>query len=448
MNPVSDTRAAAPSTGPAVSSSAQASNTQATMTQARQERLIEFILEIGAALHLHGEPAHSLEQALTGMAERFGLQSAFFATPTSLMAGFGEASDQTTRMIRIEATRTDLGKLRRLREVADAVSDRVVSIEEGIVRTREIVQDPGRYSGAWVTILVAGVEGATVAPLLGGGWAESAVAAVLGMLVGVLLSSSVGRSQRTLPLLTFIATFIVTFLASWFERTLESVVLLTVVVSSVVILLPGLTFTTAMLELSTRNLASGTARLAGAGISLLQLASGVAFGTVLATAIWGPSPVVPDVTAVPLPLLAFGVLGFAAVLVVDFRAEPDDTPWIMLVGLLSWAVAWVARPLGPEPSVFAAALAVGLASELYASVSRRPISVVLVPGIIFLVPGSIGFRSVTLLSLQDVDAGVGAAFAMMMVAVALAAGVLTSSSVFFAARELWGRYGLDERSHS
>jgi len=54
---------------------------------------------------------------------------------------------------------------------------------------------------------------------------------------------------------------------------------------------------------------------------------------------------------------------------------------------------------------------------------------VLVPGILLLVPGSIGFRS--LLSLMDREAVVGlqTAFSMTMTAVALAAGLLIAGVV-------------------
>jgi uncharacterized membrane protein YjjB (DUF3815 family) len=59
---------------------------------------------------------------------------------------------------------------------------------------------------------------------------------------------------------------------------------------------------------------------------------------------------------------------------------------------------------------------------------------VLVPGILLLVPGSVGFRS--LLSLLDRKAVVGleTGFSMLMTAVALAAGLLIASIVVPEAR--------------
>ena len=54
--------------------------------------------------------------------------------------------------------------------------------------------------------------------------------------------------------------------------------LITATLGGLVVLLPGLTLTTALSELATRHLASGAARLSGAFITFLSIVFGVAFG--------------------------------------------------------------------------------------------------------------------------------------------------------------------------
>lgn len=53
----------------------------------------------------------------------------------------------------------------------------------------------------------------------------------------------------------------------------------------------------------------------------------------------------------------------------------------------------------------------------------------IVPGILMLVPGSIGFRSISSLLGQDVVIGLKTAMAMLLVAVALAGGLLFANVV-------------------
>ena len=58
-----------------------------------------------------------------------------------------------------------------------------------------------------------------------------------------------------------------------------------------------------------------------------------------------------------------------------------------------------------------------------------------------LVPGSIGFRSVTFMLGQDVETGVATAFRVALIGISLAAGVLAGNVV----TESFGRRKLDSR---
>ena len=67
---------------------------------------------------------------------------------------------------------------------------------------------------------------------------------------------------------------------------------------------------------------------------------------------------------------------------------------------------------------------VGLASHAYERWIGRPSLVPLVPSVLLLVPGSTGFRSLALLLDQQVVGGVDAAFATLLTAASLVAGLL------------------------
>ncbi|HET7745701.1 MAG TPA: threonine/serine exporter family protein, partial [Vicinamibacteria bacterium] len=85
--------------------------------------------------------------------------------------------------------------------------------------------------------------------------------------------------------------------------------------------------------------------------------------------------------------------------------------------------------LGPELGAFAGALTLGVATNAYARVLRRPEIVPMVPGMLLLVPGSLGFRSLSSLVEGQTVPGVEAAFRMTLVAVALATGLLFANVV-------------------
>jgi uncharacterized membrane protein YjjB (DUF3815 family) len=83
--------------------------------------------------------------------------------------------------------------------------------------------------------------------------------------------------------------------------------------------------------------------------------------------------------------------------------------------------------LGPELGVSIGALIVGVCANGYARLMKRPSAVVTLPGIMLLVPGGIGSRSVLSFLEQDAVTGVQTAFVVALIAVSLVAGLLIAN---------------------
>ena len=122
--------------------------------------------------------------------------------------------------------------------------------------------------------------------------------------------------------------------------------------------------------------------------------------------------------------LVVAPIGFSLLL----RARPRDIP---LVAAASWlgyvGFAFGADRLGQVLGASIGALTVGLASNLYERLKLGPASVPLVPGVLLLVPGSIGYRSLTMLLSQDVEVGFSAAMTAALTAFALAGGLIVAN---------------------
>jgi uncharacterized membrane protein YjjB (DUF3815 family) len=199
--------------------------------------------------------------------------------------------------------------------------------------------------------------------------------------------------------------------------------------AGLIVLLPGLLLTTAITELATRHLASGTLRMSSAFMTLLGIVFGVALGTRLGTMIFGaPLNAVPASLPAWAPIVA--IVLAAASSVVILRADPSDALWIVAAGLLGvLAGRFGAARLGQELGMFVAAFGVAMASVAYERLRSRPAPVVLVPGILLLVPGSIGYLSMSSLMERNTVAGIDTAFTMVLTAVSLVAGLLIASIV-------------------
>ena len=389
---------------------------------------VGFVLLLGRAFHSAGYSAQRLEDSLDAVARRLGLVNPqFFSTPTSIMASFGPVGRQRTHMLRVEPGDVNLGTLAGLEQTALDVAYGLITPTEGAVAIQRLMEAPSPY-GPGLTTLGYGVVSGAATQFLGGGLREVTVAALLGLGLGVL-SRVTARRRRVGRVFEPVAAFLVSAGALALARAFGPVSVLVATLGGLIVLLPGLTLTVAMQELATRNLASGTARLSGAFITFLAIAFGVALGNRIGGAVFGSAAAVAPV---PLPDWAAAIAVVAAGLgfVVVLRAAPRDAPWIVLIGALGMLGGRLgAATLGVELGTFTGALAVGLASSLCERWSRRPGAVVLVPGILLLVPGSVGFRGLTSLLERQAVAGIETIFSMILTAVALVAGLLVAGVI-------------------
>jgi uncharacterized membrane protein YjjB (DUF3815 family) len=290
-----------------------------------------------------------------------------------------------------------------------------------------VIAAPPPY-GAGLTTLAFALSSGAACRFFGGAPREIAAAALIGLAIGLLAAAS--RTRPALgrvfePLAAVLAGLIATVAA----RLAGPLSAYTALVAGLIILIPGFSLTIAMIELATRNLVSGTARLVGACGTFLAIGFGVALGTTLGGRLFGaPAPHLPA----PLPeatlwiALVLAPLGFTVLL----KAEPRDAPWVVAAGVVGFlgarAGAWL---LGPELGAFVGALAVGMAGNGYARLLDRPSAVTVVPGILLLVPGSLGFRSLSSLLDQQTLLGVETAFRMTLVAISLVTGLLFANLV-------------------
>jgi len=391
----------------------------------------DLLCDLAVALGEAGTPAHRLEEALQRCAAHLGVPASFFAMPTAVFASFGAegsagACDDPvrTRLVRIHSAETNLARLTDLdRLLVDIVEGRA-GVAAARLRLDRIRATPPAYPRA-VTLLCFGAVAVCAARFFGAGRHELAAAPLAGLIVGTLL---IHGGRRTGRIAEFLAGLLAAAAAAAAAQWLPPCDARTVMLAGLIVLIPGLTLTLAVTELATRNLMSGTARLVGALTTFVLIGFGVAIGQRLMEKTLGAveqvrSDALPEWT---LPL-SLALVPFP--LAVLFRARMRDVPAIMGSAFTAYYGARLgAWALGPELGVCIAAMLVGLAANLFARITGRPAAVPLLPGILLLVPGSVGFESVRSFVAHDTVAGVATAFSMLLVAIAIVAGLLVANA--------------------
>lgn len=396
-------------------------------TRHSEEAARAFVLKLGRGLHSYGYPAHRLEDALGAVSRRLGLEGQFFSTPTALFASFGAPEDQRTFQIRVEPGEVNLEKLTLLEAVTDEVARGATPPAAGSARLDAIVAAPPPYGPVLTTFCFALASGAACR-FFGGGWREILVSTGIGLAIG-LLALFAGRVPGAGRVFAPTAAALAGLLATLAAKEVGPLSVFVATVSGLIVLIPGFPLTVALTELATRNLVSGTARLTGAVVTFLAIGFGVALGTTIGQRLVGEPPLIQPAALPPWTewaALLLAPLAFTVLL----RAQPRDAGWIVAAGGLAFGgVRAGAHLLGPELGTFLGALLVGVWGNAYSRLLARPAAVTLVPGILLLVPGSLGFRSLTSLLERQTVLGVESAFRMTLVAVALVTGLLFSNVV-------------------
>lgn len=409
------------------------SDGEASSTNSREEARA-FLVDMARALAANGTPAHRLEEAMTAVAERLGFEAEFFATPTSVFASIGEPGQMpTTTMTRTQPSDINAERLVCLDDLLQDVLAGRVTPAEGRVLGREIQRRPDRY-GPWATAASVGVVSACAGRFFGGGIEEMLASLFVGLVVGMLAIVSVSRRELA-RLIEFACGFVSALGAAMLASYLAPMNVKIITLAGVIALVPGLSLTVAINELATRNLVAGAARLTGAVMILVSIGFGVALGTRLAA--MAGLTAAAEAAALPGWTEYAALIVAPAALAVLFRVPPRFFGVVTVIGVCAYLSSRAGSAvLGPELGVSVGAAAVGVMSNLYARFANRPVALGMMPGIILLVPGAIGFRSVSSFLEADAISGVQAAFTALLVAVSLVAGLLIANVAVPAKRSL------------
>lgn len=413
-----------PSMKPPVESSNEPALEAAESDQAKQQREQDFLVVAATMLHIYGTPAYRLERVMQGLSQNMGIDADFLYTPTSLLVSFKQGIHRT-RLERIEPSAPELGKLIELDSTLDDVADRVIDCDQGMAKLNEIDHRASRF-GLSALMIATPVATASATMFLGGGLREAVFAAIVGAFIQ-LWAVFLERFFPQEHLLEITAGFFSAAASIAAGQLIPEFDQGTACLGSLIILVPGFTFTVALAELANRHLSCGVARLAGAAVVFLALTCGVALAWRLGAAWRLPAP---ETVWLPIELYFFAIFIAPFSFCVLFQARLQDWLIIVTVAWLGFFTTLLATQWqGTEFGAFAGAMALGAGANLYARVWDRPTTVVQMPGILMLVPGSLGYRSLTAFVEQKGIDGIESAFAMAMIAIAIVGGLLASNLI-------------------
>ncbi len=387
---------------------------------------IGFMLRLVKALHTYGVPTYELERLMAKVANQLDYGVQIIAVPTSITMTFMQQEDNPqTYVIRSNSGEVNVEKLRRTMDVANAVIHKEMDAEEGAQELLEITKAKPVHNKYWMVFCFSLVS-ASIARIFNGGWHEVVTAATIGFVVGLLINNS-PRIQSVSSLMPALCAFLASLISFTFNKWLGLHSTYIPIVAGIIVLVPGLMLTIAMAELATQNLVSGTSRLLGAGMIFIQMTFGVAIGSQLANYLFPAMPLA-GFSSLPDWTLWIALLTTSWSLTILFQTRWKEFPWILITTFAAFYISrWGVTTMGPATGAFLGALSIGLFANLAYLIKKVPTAAIMMPGFIVLVPGSVGFKSLTAILDHDIIGGIETAFNMIIIGISLVTGLLISS---------------------
>lgn len=382
---------------------------------------VEFIARLGSAMLSADYPVTMVRHTLERVAARQGTDCPVLVLPNFIQAG----DRQHTTVARGAALRYD--QTFPLGELVERAQTQRMDPAEGLAELDRIHAMPRRFGGG-VSVIGYGLQSAAYALILQPTVLSLIAATGFGLLVG-LLELLTRRNPALRQLLPVLSAFLVTYVAFSLGRLLhmghDS---LRVLIAPLTLFLPGVAITLAVIESSTSEMVSGSARLMAGLMRLAQLALGILLAVQLLGLTWS------ELVDEPVNTLGswapwLGVAVYAVGIILHLGPPRGFAPWLTLVLFTAYGAQLLTNAVfGGYVSGFGGGLILILSALALSRLSMTPVAqVMLAPGFWLLVPSSIG-----MIGLAQLASGQGsAAITVMLVSMmSIALGFTTGYALW------------------
>ena len=392
--------------------------------------LLELATELGYRLAMCGAETFRVEESICMVLRTYEVEAEAFAIPNCLTVSIETVEGQPmTRMRRIGYHGNDLDSVERYSNLSRRICAERPSPEEAY---RWLIEtDAQKRDYAMPINLLGNFLGAGgFAIFFGATPVDSLFAGICGIVVGAT-NLFMDRLKANLFFRTIIASFLMSLLAYTLAITKIANNADTIIIGTLMILVPGLLFTNAMRDIIFGDTNSGTNRIVQVFLIAAAIALGTAASFAVVTALWIAPDSFPSINySLWIQLLACAVscIGFSVV----FNIHGPGILLCAMGGCLAWAVYWVVFQMTGNdiPAYFWAATAASLYAEIMARIRKYPAISYLVISIFPLIPGASIYYTMNYAIRSDMAGFATKGTHTIAIAGVIAVGILVISTSF------------------
>lgn len=402
------------------------------------EYLLCLALDVGEGMLKSGAEVSRVEDTIERICRAYGaLHVEVFSIISYIDAAIRMPDGSySSQLRRIKSTGNNLGMLEKFNALSRKICAEKPSLDEFDSEIRKI-KESSVYPLP-ITVLVSGLATGGFAMLFGGSFKDGLIALFIGIimkLVDTAMPTRVNVMAKTVVSSAIAAAIAILSARFGIADSADYVI-----IGAIMVLVPGVSFGTAMRDLLYGDLLSGTLKT----LQAILLALMIAFGYMISVELLGVFGVDIVETAVASPdfdrffkpiffIANAGALVGALSFAVLFNVAPRHLISGALCGLLTYAVYYTVEffTMGEAfPAAFVSTMVAALFAEITSRVRKAPTIVFLIPGVIPTVPGGALYRAMRALLLFDFSGAGEALLTTLQIGLGIAGGIMTVSIIF------------------
>ncbi len=393
-------------------------------------KLLDLATDVGYNLAIHGAETFRVEESIALILQAYGLQAEAFSIPNCLIVSLKTDDGKSmTRMRRVGMHGNDLDGVERFSNLSRRICSEKPE-PETVATWLEETKKSCKHHRIPFYLLAHFIGAFGFSVFFGSNIWDAFWSGILGAIVGI-----VNLIMNKFHVNTFFSTILASFCMSLPAYALASFGLIsnadTVIIGTLMILVPGLLFTNAMRDIIYGDTNSGVNRI----VQVFLIAAAIALGTATAlqtiNSLLGPLTIVPAFDSRIIPQFIgslIGGIGFAVI----FNVHGPGILLCTVGGVAAWATYCAVTALGTNDltGYLIAAMASSLYAEIMARVRKSPAISYLVISIFPLLPGASIYYTMTCIVSGDMAQFSSLGLKTIAIAGAIAVGILLVSTTF------------------
>lgn len=356
-----------------------------------------YIIELGKALHTYGVPSYKIQTYLSEVSKKKGIKGSFMDFPTWINYVFYEDQQSYNYIECIPPGSYNLGALSKISELTDKVIANEIK-STSVNLELEAIKNEAKHTNHYISTLGYAFTSGAFSLMIGTNWISFGFSLILGALIYFMLHLST-KSRYLETVFESLSAFLVTIFSCFLFLIFPEFNIAVTVLSAIIIFIPGLAITTALEEITSKNLVSGSAKLFDAIISLFKQF----FGVLLGLAFMAPFikfKQLNHISEIPEWVMFLAIPVFSIALLPIFQVRKKDMLLGVITGVSGFFITVAFSKFGLLFSSFIGSISVVAISVLFNKITKSPKTVYLTLGIIMLVPGSKSFMGLSRSYLQ------------------------------------------------